>query len=415
METIDGVSVSYKDFSENEFEASVGSPASAVYDQHGAFIFYDRAVIDQISDMAKYLILEHERAHHRLGHTLFTKIRRELKLGMPAFYESQKEKDADCEAGYRLREEWGGVTRSEITNAMAEIYYALGAEEGDSLPNWLLSRIDRLDVCKDGKLLKRPEVVMRATDVKAAKIEGLSSKPVKRHHGPNCWNSALYMSDLAHQVRFVSSEEFNHLMESPYCKTLDAPEVNAIKVYRTQISGVQGAAREVHAALWLDEVNSFNKMTALSTSAYQVEAHSTVDATYAQTSSVARYPVLLSSGKWSSVQCESESCENEILYKKCQTLRDIESDIHREDYQKIYNELLMLESKIASFLFDAKLVAPKILNDLIERLSIVEREIAGVSSLNDQEAWQLRYFQTISNSLLTQLTMRQPNWLASNK
>lgn len=412
IQTIDGVPVFYKGFQDNPFEVKVSSPAVAVYDEHGAFIFYDEKVIDSISDLGKYLILEHERAHHHLGHTLFTKMRRELQLGMPPFYESQKEKDADCEAGYRMKEELGDISREAIKSAMSEIYYALEGSEGTPLPSWLLSRIDRIDLCKDGKLLKRPKPVMDASEIFAKKSEGLSSKPLKRHHGPNCWNSALYMSQLSHQVRFVSQNEFHHLMESGYCQTLERPEEGAIKVYRADLNEVIGAAREIHAALWVSEEEAFNKMTALSTSGYKLESHDVVDQKYRWLSPSVRFSIQDETGKWGSVHCPQDKCENEILYKKCQDLSVIEAQIGRHDYRAIYDDILMIESKIASHLFNTRVI-PK------AQKAIFEAELLRINSVLEQlpspqsfDKWQLQYFKYIVESLQTQLSMRQPNWLS---
>jgi len=412
--TIDGVDVIYGDLNKLQIESGQSGPATAIYNELGAYILYDSNVVNHVSELAQYLILEHERAHHRLGHTLFTKIHRELKLPFSSFYQAQKEKDADCEAGYSLKDDsatFGDVSREDIKNAMSDIYYALSGSSNGPIPSWVMSRVDVIDVCYNGKLLPRPKAIEGVLNVFDQKAQGLSEKPVKRHHGPNCWNSALYMSELSHQVRFTSNEEFHHLMESPYCQTLTEPEPHAIKVYRVQLPLVEGSQREVHAAIWLDEMLSFNKMTAFSTSAYKIEEHREVDANYKFLSPVHRFTVQNNDGTNTSVGCENDKCENEILYKRCQSLREIESDIKREDYLETYRQLLRIEREISAQLFEILLVRESSREKLLAKLELLSKDLVNYDFGNDLEEWQISYFKALAQSLSEQLSMRQPNWL----
>lgn len=412
VKTIDGVKVEYGELGNQIIEPGQSGSATAIYNEQGAYILYDLEIIEQIPDLAKFLILEHERAHHRLGHSLYTKINRELMLPISSYYYASKEKDADCEAGYVLREKYGNVEREEIKSAMAEIIYALEGRRDIPLPSWLLYRIDVIDVCKDGVLLQRPKPVEQALDIRSFRMKGLTKKPMKRYHGPNCWNSALYTSGLSHQVRFTSNEEFHHLMESPYCETLETPEAGAIKVYRVDLPLVQGSQAVLHAAIWLDTELSFNKMTALSTSVYKFESHRDVDSKYGSLSPILNFPVVNQSGERLSVKCHKQSCKNIITYKKCRELQDIEEEIVREDFKEIYYKILKIERKISSHLFDARMIASSKKDKLLESLKLLEGERALLSGASELENWQVDYLKFILLSLREQLTMRQPNWLS---
>lgn len=76
--TLDGVLVNYVGVSHGEMSGSGKSVAYALYRDDSAQIIYDLDLFERIDDYSKFLILEHERAHHYLGHSLASKTYEEL-------------------------------------------------------------------------------------------------------------------------------------------------------------------------------------------------------------------------------------------------------------------------------------------------------------------------------------------------
>lgn len=150
--TLDGVNVRYAALPENDplwFGASV---ASARYDENGAMIYYDQEIIERLSQYALLQILEHECAHHRLGHTLQTRNYRDAEASVPVRLTARKEKDADCEAVYIMAENYG-VSRDQLGDAFREIYQILAGS--DQLDPHTYARMVRAQECHDG-FFQRP-------------------------------------------------------------------------------------------------------------------------------------------------------------------------------------------------------------------------------------------------------------------
>lgn len=158
--TVDLVLVDYIPMSEDEISKKHQSVAFAEYDlDDKAIIGYDSDLFSKLGSLSQFLILEHERAHHRLGHSLvsrFLKVNNRSDLNNRLNY--RKEVDADCEAGFRLKELYPGVLQTEIAQAMRDIYLAMGGS-AQSYPEWLGRRIGKVVTCFEGELLKRPEVL----------------------------------------------------------------------------------------------------------------------------------------------------------------------------------------------------------------------------------------------------------------
>lgn len=154
--SIDGREILYEAKDEDFLSKRGQSVALALHDNRGPWIFYDEDLMASFSPLAKFLILEHERAHHYLGHSLFTKAYREEGEMLPASFLFRKEKDADCAAGYRVAELMSDLSRNQIQDALVEVFAALGGDAQRILPAWLYSRIDTISTCFEGKLLPYP-------------------------------------------------------------------------------------------------------------------------------------------------------------------------------------------------------------------------------------------------------------------
>lgn len=242
------------------------------------------------------------------------------------------------------------------------------------------------------------------------KMETLVDLSSKKLHGPNCWNSALYVSGLAKQVRFTSNQEFQVLMESPYCVNRERPKAGSIKIYRVSIPEVRGPKKEVHAAIWIDENNLFNKMTALSTSTHRIESVDQVDSKYAYLPSIVRIPIQDELGRNTQVFCSGSGCENTVSYRDCQALSFIEQDIRRDDFKEIYRKLGRIEEKIAAILFLSELPAESFVLNRLEDIEALEEKLSFLRASSDLEVWQIEYMSSVMISLKDQLTMNQPNW-----
>lgn len=161
--TIDDTPVEYVSLTKDEINHSNHSVAYTLYDETGAFIFYDQNLFNHISDFSKFLIIEHEKAHHKLGHTFLSKLNREKNNYFEnASHFRRNEKDADCEAGYQVRDFFKEKKASDISAAIREIYLVLNDVSKSSksnLPDDIRSRINTIITCFEGKLLPRPEKV----------------------------------------------------------------------------------------------------------------------------------------------------------------------------------------------------------------------------------------------------------------
>lgn len=156
MQTIDGQDVMYVPLSREQMEMHGHSVAFVKYDQTGAYLYYDYELMAKLSPLAKALIIEHEGAHHSLGHSLSTKMYREAQTPIPPALTYSKEDDADCEAGFRIAEQFD-TNGSEIRAAMTEIYAAMGGDVSAALPEWLYHRMSKVETCFEGQLLPRPQ------------------------------------------------------------------------------------------------------------------------------------------------------------------------------------------------------------------------------------------------------------------
>jgi hypothetical protein len=77
-----------------------------------------------------------------------------------------------------------------------------------------------------------------------------------KNDGPNCWNTALYMSGVVDVVRYTGEQEFSFWMNSPLCKELDqnAPvEAGDLLVER-------GETGEQHVSVFISDELIFEKI-----------------------------------------------------------------------------------------------------------------------------------------------------------
>jgi hypothetical protein len=161
VSTLDGLPVIYTPVSEETISASGKSVAYAIYRGNLAQIVYDADLFSRLDNYAKFLIMEHERAHHYLGHSLASKIFEEQNRpleNMSLLY--RKEQDADCAAGYKSKELFPNKNRKDVLETYKKIYEALIQEASvESFPEWVYSRADKTATCLEGVLLPYPDVI----------------------------------------------------------------------------------------------------------------------------------------------------------------------------------------------------------------------------------------------------------------
>ena len=178
------------------------------------------------------------------------------------------------------------------------------------------------------------------------------------------------------------------------------------------IPGVIDSEREVHAAIYINEFELFNKMTTYSTSTYEVVNAEEVDKNYLYTYPIHRFNVTNKQGNRQTLMCQSEKCKNEVIYKDCQSLSQIEADIDSPDFINIYQKTLEIEAEVASFLFEDHLPSHEKVQFLMTELDRLQNEIVELSFHSPTQEWQIKYFKALVISLQNQLTTKQPNWLA---
>lgn len=157
VQTIDGVKSQYVPSTREQMEMNGQSVAYVKYDNSGAYVYYDFELLKKLSVLSRYIILEHERAHHYLGHSLSTKVYREHKKLVPNWLTRKKEEDADCETGYQLAEVRPQTTDLEIKKAFVETFEALSWIKSEEIPSWVLFRINKVITCFHGELIERPK------------------------------------------------------------------------------------------------------------------------------------------------------------------------------------------------------------------------------------------------------------------
>lgn len=148
--TLDGVKVFYIPLSSEQMEMKRQSVAFTSYIRKHASLFYDSELFARLSYLPKFIIIEHERAHHYLGHSYSTKQYRERKEPVPNELTIKKEEDADCAAGYRLKQEFPKTTRAEIHKAVLEVFEKRGGNP-EKAPPWIAERSEWIADCFDGK------------------------------------------------------------------------------------------------------------------------------------------------------------------------------------------------------------------------------------------------------------------------
>lgn len=227
------------------------------------------------------------------------------------------------------------------------------------------------------------------------------------HHGPNCWNSALVAAGVLKHIRFTSPEEFRFLVESPLCQKIPSGQQRSgdIQVYRRTLPGLSGAMLEVHANLWLNAEEAFNKMTDFSTAPYELAAHEKVNLLYGRTPEILRFN--LDDVKHTSLQCQGESCRNSIEYRRCDgglSLRPEDASAER---------MLLLQDQLESAI-EAQVRSPfraseKWKTEARVRLEQWEQEIQR--HCRDRRSFLCEASRQARASIEWQLKRPQPNWL----
>lgn len=159
IQTPDGTLVQYVSLTDKEmWEQGGHSVAYAIYDGTGAYIYYSSDLFAKLSEQAQFLIIEHEKAHHTLGHSLSTKKYREAGVLTPAILGFRKETDADCASGLRFKDAYPGGAVADIKTAMLQTFKAGGGDVTvSSKPGWYYRKLGKTITCFEG-LLKEPAV-----------------------------------------------------------------------------------------------------------------------------------------------------------------------------------------------------------------------------------------------------------------
>jgi hypothetical protein len=143
--TLDGVAVHLVPVSKERLESNGQEVAYASYNNAGAFVYYDVALFSKLSPMARAFILEHEYAHHSLGHTLSTRFFRDAQISIPNDHVLRKEDDADCAAAFALEDQFGAETKDIRAMFMHIFMVRTNGFAGSSEPFWLDSRTENIE------------------------------------------------------------------------------------------------------------------------------------------------------------------------------------------------------------------------------------------------------------------------------
>lgn len=106
-------------------------------------------------------------------------------------------------------------------------------------------------------------------------------------NGPNCWNSALYLSGLVDEIREVTHNEFRRQIESKRCQKVDEPQLgDIVALRRTNASGrplKHSLHSEIHAYTYKDEEVGFTKNGFHKNNPYEEQSHSEILSRYEKT------------------------------------------------------------------------------------------------------------------------------------
>ncbi|KYG60977.1 hypothetical protein AZI86_18870 [Bdellovibrio bacteriovorus] len=227
------------------------------------------------------------------------------------------------------------------------------------------------------------------------------------HHGPNCWNSALFASGVLAHFRFTSAKEFKHLIDSPLCLKVPAGQQQPgdIQVYRRTMPDISDEDREVHANVWLNDQLTFNKKTDFSTAAYEVTTHAIVNESYGQTADILRFD---SVEKSVAVQCQGDTCRNSIEYRRCGNLENMKRQDPHYSAQVEYlvsSMELAIQQQVrspakASPAWNA--YADKVLTSLNTSIQ---------QACGHERSFYCEHSRNVLESLTWQVHRPQPNWL----
>lgn len=221
-------------------------------------------------------------------------------------------------------------------------------------------------------------------------------------NGPNCWNSALRLSEIIHFFRHVSSDEMTFWLSSPYCKELSESERKLpgdIVEIRSMNPEYPLAFEEIHGMIYITDELVFSKNTSSRMSPYGIQ----------------RSSLIYQSFRVDNLQCKNQQdssgdCSRWINYYRCHS-----ADKDRIFYEKINNkfsavffELEKIEFKISKYVFEGKsssefnkIIIGKQLNDI--EIKISNEKISGKDM---PFFWQALYHEI--NSLKTQMKIIGP-------
>lgn len=137
----------------------------------------------------------------------------------------------------------GGVIKHSGTSMATPFMVNLAAKLWMELPSLTASEVREIFIQSAYQMKSHPLVGAGGfADLEAARILARKSILAKRTShimgkktslaGPNCWNSALYMSGVNKGIHHTSEDEFRFILESPLCEKIDKSEVGALVALR---------------------------------------------------------------------------------------------------------------------------------------------------------------------------------------
>ncbi len=202
---------------------------------------------------------------------------------------------------------------------------------------------------------------------RAKKIEG--KKTVLS--GPNCWNSALYMSGVNKGIHHTTGEEFRFLIESPLCKRVESPQLgDVIALRRVSKSGsiLRGALfSEVHAYTYLESDQVLSKNGTDADVAYEKTNLEEVFNFYQRADKRAC--------KISGIP--REHCNLIKEYYRCHSLAESFED---PAVQTLYQKVVALEERVGEgyFLEESRVRAQAFKSDIQNSVDQLQEELASL-------------------------------------
>ncbi len=227
-------------------------------------------------------------------------------------------------------------------------------------------------------------------------------------HGPNCYNSALTSAGVLNHLRYVSPEEFGHILKSPVCREVSTQEVQPgdLRVYFYQAPGVQWFERIlIHANVYLSPELSLNKMTMYLTSQAEIQKESEVRKNY-QYLAESR---VLTNREQRSFQCTGESCQTETKFYRCSAFVPL-----LQNSTGLYTHYQNAERSLEEYLTANPNFSDEDVQSLLNQASNDVRKFEHHLMVTcDFKSFPCSYFLQALESMKSQISLQQPprDWL----